>query len=271
MAFTKIETGTLDVFSPLVGGALLFPKGFWEPGTASIHKLHCGQGATATPFTASLVVGPSLTSPLSINTLGLEQLTGIRNCFGSDIKIGSDISLGTLNISYSAVFSEKNGLKDSVVPSWGAKAPDFGVAALKTDFKSPNGDLAGFWKYNGVFVSVGPHTSDITLKKNIEPLNNINCLDRVLNLNPVSFDWDEDVVPKLAEEYPQMIGLIAQEVEKVVPEVVCKTKVNVKGDKSREVKRVLYENLVAILIGSTKEQQKQIEELKQRILVLEQQ
>lgn len=253
----------------LAGDALQIPPGFWEPGTLSVHKGHFGQGATAIPFSASLVVGPSLTSPLSINTVGLEQLTGIRNCFGSDIKIGSDISLGSLNISYSAVFSEKNGLKDSVVPSWNAKSPDFGVAALKTDFKSPNGDLTGFWKYNGTFISVGPHTSDVTLKKNIEPLT--DSLDRILNLNPVSFNWDEDIVPNLAKDYPRMVGLIAQEVELVVPEVVCKTKVNIKGDKSREVKRVLYENLVPLLIGSIKDQQQQIEELKQRILVLENQ
>jgi len=269
MAFASLETGTLDVFNPLLGGSLILPKGFWEPGTASIHKLHCGQGATAIPFTASLVVGPSLTSPLSINTIGLEQLTGVRNCFGSDIKIGSDISLGTLNISYSAVFSEKNGLKDAVVPAWSAKAPDFGIAALKTDFKSPNGDLAGFWKYNGTFISVGPHTSDITLKKNIEPLT--NSLERILNLNPVSFNWDEDIVPNLAKDYPQMVGLIAQEVELVVPEVVCNTKVNIKGDKSKGVKRVLYENLVPLLIDSIKDQQQQIEQLKQRISVLESQ
>lgn len=267
MAFDSFETGTLDVFSPAFGGSLVFPKGFWEPGTASIHKLHCGQGASLQPFTASLVVGPSLTSPLSINTVGLEQLTGIRNCFGSDIKIGSDISLGALNISYSSVFSEKNGLKDSVTPAWSATSPIIDTKGLKTNFQSPNGDLSGFWKYNGVFVSVGPHTSDVTLKKNIEPLK--NSLSRILNLRPVSFNWDEEIVPTLAKEYPQMVGLIAQEVEEIVPEVVGRNKINIKGDKSKEVKRVYYENLVALLIDSIQEQQKQIEKLEQRITELE--
>ena len=69
-----------------------------------------------------------------------------------------------------------------------------------------------------------------------------------------------------------MIGLIAQEVEKVVPEVVYRQKViSVKGgkQKARTYKRVLYENLVAHLIDGMKEQQKQIEELKQRVSELE--
>ena len=251
----------------LVGDALLIPPGFWEPGTLSVHKGHFGQGATAIPFSASLVVGPSATSPLSINTVGAEVLTGIRNCFGADIKIGSNISFGALDISYNAVNSELNAIKSAAVPEWSAVAPKFDANAFKIDYNSPNGDLNGFWKYNGTFISVGPHSSDITLKKNIEPLK--DSLSRVLNLNPVSFNWDEDIVPNLAKDYPQMVGLIAQEVELIVPEVVCNTKVNIKGDKSKEVKRVLYENLVPLLIDSIKDQQQQIEELKARISVLE--
>jgi len=69
-----------------------------------------------------------------------------------------------------------------------------------------------------------------------------------------------------------MVGLIAQEVEEVVPEVVYKTLVNSVKDgkeKGRIYKRVLYENLVAHLIDGMKEQQKQIDELKQRVFELE--
>ena len=61
-------------------------------------------------------------------------------------------------------------------------------------------------------------------------------------------DWDETIVPDLAGKYPHMVGLIAQEVEEVVPEVVYKTMVNSVKDgkeKGRIYKRVLYENLVA--------------------------
>lgn len=271
MAFDTFSTGTLEVFSPIFGSALNIPVGFFEPGSAAIHKLHCGQGAVAAPFSASLVVGPSLSSPISLNTIGFEQLTGIRNCFGSDIKIGSDIKFGTLDLSYNAINSELNAIKSAVVPDWNATAPIIKSNGASIFENSPNGNLNGFWKYNGTFITVGPHTSDVRLKKNIEPLT--NGLDKIMKLNPVTFNWDEEIVPNLAEKYPNMVGLIAQEVEEVVPEVVSKTIVNSVKDgkeKGRSYKRVLYENLVPLLIDGMKEQQKQIEELKQRISELEQ-
>ena len=49
--------------------------------------------------------------------------------------------------------------------------------------------------------------------------------------------------------------MIAQEVEKIIPEVVY-------GD---EIKSVAYANIVALLIEAIKEQQKEIEELKKRL------
>ena len=75
MAFQKLETGSLDVFNPILGSGLNIPIGFWEPGSLAAHKGHFGQGAVATPFSAALVVGPSLTSPLSFNSTGLDVHT----------------------------------------------------------------------------------------------------------------------------------------------------------------------------------------------------
>ena len=270
MAFQSIQTGSLDVYNPILGSGLNIPVGFWEPGSLAAHKGHFGQGALLTPFSASLVAGPSLTSPLTFNTTGIDVHTGVWNTLGTDIKSGTDISIGPLNVSYSAVFSELNGLKSSVTPDWGATAPIIKSNGASIFENSPNGNLNGFWKYNGTFITVGPHTSDVRLKKNIEPLT--NGLDKIMKLNPVTFNWDEEIVPNLAEKYPNMVGLIAQEVEEVVPEVVSKTIVNSVKDgkeKGRSYKRVLYENLVPLLIDGMKEQQRQIEELKQRISELE--
>ena len=76
MAFDTFDTGTLDVFNPILGGGLLFPKGFWEPGSLSAHKGHFGQGSSKTPFYASLVVGPSATSAISIYGTGINDYSG---------------------------------------------------------------------------------------------------------------------------------------------------------------------------------------------------
>ncbi len=270
MSFQSLDSGTVDVIHPILGSALNIPKGFWEPGSLAAHKGHFGQGALTVPFSAALVAGPSATSPLSFNSIGLDVHTGVWNTLGTDVKLGTDISLGPLKVVYNAIESSLTGLKSAITPDWGATAPTVKSIAVVESHNCPLGRLTGFWTYNGSFISTGPHTSDIRLKKNIEPLT--NGLDKIMKLNPVTFDWNETIVPDLAGKYPHMVGLIAQEVEEVVPEVVYKTLVNSVKDgkeKGRVYKRVLYENLVAHLIDGMKEQQREIEELKQRVSELE--
>ena len=89
------------------------------------------------------------------------------------------------------------------------------------------------------------YSSDRNLKTNIEPLQ--NSLSKVLQLQGVSFDWKTTG----RSDY----GLIAQDVEKVFPELVS----GEEGSKSVE-----YGNLVGVLVEAIKEQQKQIDELKER-------
>jgi hypothetical protein len=93
--------------------------------------------------------------------------------------------------------------------------------------------------------------SDINLKENIRPIE--NPLDKVLQINGVEFDWKDN--------QQSSMGVIAQEVEKVFPELV----------KTAENKSVNYNGLVGVLIEAVKEQQKQINILKKRIENLENQ
>lgn len=85
--------------------------------------------------------------------------------------------------------------------------------------------------------------SDENLKENIQPLE--GSLDKILQLNGVSYTWKESK--------EKDIGLIAQNVEKVYPELV-KTK--------DDVKQVDYQKLVGPLIEAIREQQKEINALK---------
>jgi hypothetical protein len=91
-------------------------------------------------------------------------------------------------------------------------------------------------------------TSDRRYKKDIVSIE--NALDKVRNLEGVMYNWRLDEFPDFADSTLQM-GLIAQEVEKVVPELV---ETDHEGYKSVE-----YSHLVALLIEAVKEQQKQIE------------
>ena len=131
MSFQKLEVGSLDVFNPVLGGALNIPNGFWEPGSLSAYKGHFGTGAVLTPFTASLVAGPSATAPFSYNATGLSNHAGIHNNLGSHVKIGSSLSLGALEASYNAVSQKINGLFSKVTPGVKEVTPKSGnVSAL---------------------------------------------------------------------------------------------------------------------------------------------
>ena len=64
------------------------------------------------------------------------------------------------------------------------------------------------------------------------------------------------------------MGLIAQDTEKVVPEVVINTTIDTDGEK-QDVKGIQYENLVGLLVEAIKEQNKRIENLEQCIATLQ--
>ena len=112
-----------------------------------------------------------------------------------------------------------------------------------------NGSVAG--------TSAYVNLSDERYKKDILPIE--NALDKVLSLNGVTFNWNKGFNPRVNLDNNNHIGLIAQEVERVVPQAVS-TALN--GEKT---KSVAYSDLVPVLIEAIKEQQKQIEELKQLI------
>ncbi len=90
-------------------------------------------------------------------------------------------------------------------------------------------------------------TSDATLKTNVETLT--GSLDAVKSLRGVSFDWIENGNSE--------VGVIAQEVEAVLPDVV--------STNDQGIKSVKYGNMVALLIEAMKEQQAQIDELKAKL------
>jgi hypothetical protein len=94
-------------------------------------------------------------------------------------------------------------------------------------------------------------SSDIRLKENFEPMS--NALELVTQLNGLYYTWKKDA----GTDKPRKLGFIAQEVEKVIPELV-------KTD-SEGMKSVDYVSVVPVLVEALKHQQKQIDELKSLI------
>ncbi len=98
--------------------------------------------------------------------------------------------------------------------------------------------------------------SDIRYKKRIEPLK--NSIDKIKMLNGVSYYWKKEEFPDRDFSDGKQIGIIAQELEKVYPELVS---TDANGYKS-----VDYSRLAPILLEAVKEQQQTIEALKNDIL-----
>jgi len=111
------------------------------------------------------------------------------------------------------------------------------------------------YKWNTVYATNGTiNTSDRRLKTNIKPLQ--YGLNQVMALEPVTFNWKSEPTGSTK------VGLIAQDLKKVVPEVVV-------GDESKETLGVAYSDLVPVLINAIKEQQKQIDDLKKVVAELQ--
>jgi len=85
-------------------------------------------------------------------------------------------------------------------------------------------------------------TSDVALKENIEVID--KPISKLSELKGVTFDWKKG---------GHSVGVIAQDVEKVLPTAV---------GGSKDQKTVNYNAIIGLLVESVKDQQKQIEELK---------
>ena len=91
-------------------------------------------------------------------------------------------------------------------------------------------------------------SSDLRLKKNIAPLK--GTLEKLLQVKSYSFDWIDE------EHGSSNIGFIAQEVMELFPEVVFQNQTDL-------YYRVNYPQFVPILVEAIKEQQEQIDGLRE--------
>lgn len=97
-------------------------------------------------------------------------------------------------------------------------------------------------------------SSDIRLKENIQKIENPYKL--IDNVNGYYYNFKED------KEHQIRLGVLAQELEKTVPEAIY-------TDSSTGLKSVSYMSLIPILLECVKEQKKEIDEMKSRISILE--
>jgi hypothetical protein len=202
-----------------------------------------GTGGIALGAASYISLARANSTPLLVNRIGNDGENILIKKDGSTVG-----SIGTANARLS-IGGTDTGIMfkdsaDNIIPwNTGSNGSRDGAISL--------GEAGGRFKdahFSGTVNAANFNTtSDATLKTNVETLS--GSLDAVKSLRGVSFDWIENGGSE--------IGVIAQEVEAVLPDVVS---TNDEG-----IKSVKYGNMVAVLIEAIKEQQAQIDELKSKL------
>jgi hypothetical protein len=93
--------------------------------------------------------------------------------------------------------------------------------------------------------------SDKRLKDNISLID--NPLSKIMSLDAIEFNWND----KQSTHQGHDIGLIAQQVEKIAPEIV--------KERSNGYKALKYEKVIPLLVGAIQEQEEKIQILNERV------
>ena len=138
------------------------------------------------------------------------------------------------------------------IVSLGGSLTITGDGRVGIGISNPNSKL----HVNGnIWVNGTVTQSDIRYKKNIHSIP--NALDKIMQLNGVFYDLRSSEFPQMQFDTKEQVGLIAQNVEQVLPNVVYTGSDGYKG--------VDYAKLVPLLIEAIKDQQKQIVEQRKMI------
>ena len=159
---------------------------------------------------------------------------------------GIDVSSDAVAVDVSDFMA--NGSNNRIVTATGADAMN---AEANASFDGSTLAVTGAITATGDITAFS--SSDKTLKENISNIE--NAVDKVSKINGVYYNWTFEAQEKHKHFGKEKeVGVIAQDVEEVLPEIV-----QTRDDGTKAVK---YERLCALLIESVKELKKEIEELK---------
>ena len=208
-----------------------------------------GDGTVLFPTTGNVGIGTTITSPTYKLEVGgsariygsLVDSLGATGTSGQVLQsVGTGISWVTFS-SGSVTVSDDTSTNATRYPIFedvtSGNSTTINVSSTKLTFNPSTGTLSAT-----VFTSL----SDANKKTNIRPIE--NAIEITKKLEGVRFDWIDSGAPS--------IGVIAQEVEKVLPELVVE---------SDGTKSVSYGNIIGVLIEAIKEQQIRIEELERKL------
>jgi hypothetical protein len=199
--------------------------------------------------------GRTYIQDITLDTYG--HITGITSATETVTNTNTTYSAGTgLDLS-GTTFSIEADLR-SEVTQIGHSTSDYYIVGTTTHkwYLDGNEDMRlendGDLHVDGNVVAYSTTTSDMRLKKDIVKID--NALNKVAALNGYTFEYIHDG--------KKSGGVIAQEVEKVMPSAVTEMKLPLKSDDDQEYKVVQYDQLHGLLIEAIKELKAEIETLK---------
>jgi hypothetical protein len=223
----------------------------------------------AAPYAAWIQAGnlPNIVGipyPLAINPHGGNVGIGTTSP-GSNLEVnGAEAGMivhysgqsqgGLFALSGQKVALATTSVNDDIIFGYTTLAnPDGMTSTMSIDNGTGDVIITGKFNSNGI-----AETSDKRFKKDIHGLT--GALENLVKLNGVSYNWKVEEFPERNFADRTEIGVIAQELEKVYPELVSTDK---NGYKS-----VQYSHLVPVLIEAIKEQQTTIGSLSNSVLDL---
>lgn len=256
---------------------------FFQAGTGNV-----GFGTGSSALTARVQSSLSIASASSVFTAGLFEAnmsvdgvpTGVKGVATNQVGATQNLSRGVWGIaqtpnisgnfsSYNhGVYGTATGGHYNVGGTFEATASGTARTAIGIVSSYTVSAGASGWSayFNGNTYCSGSYTtSDRKLKNNIEPFT--NALDKLLLLKPSTYVFRKDEFKAMNLPEGNQIGLIAQELETVFPELVREVPGLDLFDENGKVsgklpslKSVNYEGLIPVLIAAVQEQQKQINE-----------
>ena len=202
-------------------------------GDGNNFEVHGGDG---TQGTATPIQGTQFLPKVRLNGLGFQTYAGANQhvTFGADNKI-----VGDMFVRKTSTATRGNMFVQG----------SMAVGGLAIDASNElfvDGNIAATGNITAFF------TSDKRLKNNVIRIE--NGLSIINQLQPIEFEWDEKS-PFYHDKFRDY-GLIAQDVEKVLPNIVGEMKDGYKGIK--------YEKIIPFLIDSIQQLTKRVEELEDK-------
>lgn len=236
------------------------------------------QGKNINPNSLDIIGVHGQSEPVGFYGIGVRGTGGWKGVEGYATLSGSGTRIGVLGSASNGTSSNYAFYGTSLSAtgtSYGAYLSasgtgSRGVYASATGANSRAGYFSGSLEYTGSLI--GP--SDAKLKKNVAPIR--NCALRLSRLSPKEFDYRADEFATMRLPKSHQMGLIAQDVEAVFPDLVEESiapEAEAGDGKSQataervKYKGVNYIGLIPVLIGAIKEQQEEIAALKKALQV----